>query len=150
MSFAEWFRSDPRSRALDAIAAIAARYRDLAANLERHSQASTYPTIRTALQRLSAEKIEQAEELGRFLATEGCKLPTPSPMSLDGASNWLRLKADLALEAESMRDLNQAIARLEGGEHRPAKWLRDFAANEERCLGELRDVVLRCDTYALD
>ena len=37
MSLTEWFWSNPRSRAIDTIGSLAARYRALAANLEGHA-----------------------------------------------------------------------------------------------------------------
>jgi hypothetical protein len=150
MSLSEWLWPNPRSRALDGIASIAADYRILAANLERHAAACRYPTIRAGLEKLSAAKLEQAEDLCRFLSSDGRAASSPNGRRMDGSSNWLRLKADLALESRLLRELNQAIVRLEGSEHRAAQWLRDFAAIEERRLGELRDLVLKCDTYALD
>jgi hypothetical protein len=150
MSLTEWFWPNSRSRALDTIASIAARYRILAVNLDRHATASGYPSIRAGLQKLSAAKVEQAEDLRRFLGSEKHELREAQELPLNGASNWLRLKADLEAELHLFRELNQAIAQIEGGEHQAAKWLRDFAGNEERYLGDLRDLVLKCDTYALD
>lgn len=150
MSLSEWFWPKPRLRALANIDSIAARYRTLAVNLESHASACAYPTIRSGLQKLSAAKLEQAEALDRFLASEGSEPSAATVNRADGASNWQRLKTDLALESQLFRELNQAIARLEGGEHQAAAWLRDFAAHEERCLSDLRELVLKCDTYALD
>jgi hypothetical protein len=150
MSLTDWFWPKPRSRALGTIGSIAASYRMLSASLERHAAACSYPTIRAGLQKLSAAKSEQAESLSKFLASEENRPSAPSVNGVDGASNWQRLKADLALESQLLRELNQAIAQLEGRQHQAAGWLRDFAGNEERCLGDLRDLVLKCDTYALD
>jgi len=95
-------------------------------------------------------KSEQAEDLRRFLKSEKREPPKAGGLPLDGSSNWRRLKSDLEAESQLFRELNQSIVWLEGGEHREARWLRDFAASEERYLGDLRDLVLRCDTYALD
>lgn len=150
MSLKEWLWPNSRSRALDTIASIAARYRIFAANLERHASASSYPTISAGLLKLSAAKLEQAEDLRRFLSSEDRIPPAPNGLRLDGASNWQRLKTDLEAELHLFRELNQAIVQLEGGEHQAAKWLRDFAVNEESYLSDLRDLVLKCDTYALD
>ena len=150
MSLTEWFWPKPRSRALDTVASIAARYRILAANLERHAAATGYPSIRAGLQKLSGTKLKQAEDLLRFLQSEKREVPAANETHFDGASNWQRLKGDLEAELHLFRELNQAIVQLEGGEHQAANWLRDFATHEERCLGDLRDLVLKCDTYALD
>jgi hypothetical protein len=150
MSLTEWFWPKSQPRGLDAIGSIAERYRILGVNLEHHAAACAYPTIRASLQRLAATKLEQAEDLARFLVADHRGVALAGGTRRDGASNWRRLKADLETELHLFRELNQAIVQLEGGEHQAAKWLRDFAGHEERCLSELRDLVLKCDTYALD
>jgi hypothetical protein len=150
MSLTEWFWPNSRPRGLETIGSIAARYRILAASLERHAAACAYPTIRAGLQRLAATKFEQAEDLVRLLTPEHRGVSVPDGLRVDGASNWRRLKADLETELHLFRELNQAIVQLEGRDHQAAKWLRDFAGNEEHLVSELRDLVLKCDTYALD
>jgi len=93
----------------------------------------------------------QAEALRLYLERESLP-PTPvsTPLAGAAANNWQRLNADLALQAELLRELNQVIVLLEGREHHAEPWLRDFAANEERTLGDLRDLTLKCDPQALD
>jgi hypothetical protein len=46
--------------------------------------------------------------------------------------------------------LNQAIVLLEGHDHHAVARLREIATEEERNLGDLRDLVLKCDAQALD
>lgn len=150
MSLTEWFWPNPRSRAIDMLAAAATRYRVLAANLKQHAAMCKYPTIRAGLEGLAATEEAQAETLDRFLADEGRSATSQPIVQLDGANNWQRLKADLTLQAQLLSDLNQAIVLLEGHDHHAAGRLRDLATDEERNLGDLRDLVLKCDTQALD
>jgi hypothetical protein len=132
------------------LALVAMRYRVLAASLKQHAAMCEYPTIRAGLEGLAATEEAQAERLDRFLADETCNTTPPAIVRLDGANNWQRLKADLTLQAQMLSDLNQAIVLLEGRDHHAAARLRDFANDEERNLGDLRDLVLKCDTQALD
>lgn len=150
MSLTEWFWPSPRSRAIGMLASVAMRYRVLAASLKRHAAMCEYPTIRAGLEGLATTEETQADTLDRFLADEACKATPPTIMRLDGANNWQRLKADLTLQAQMLSDLNQAIVLLEGRDHHAAARLRDLATDEERNLGDLRDLVLKCDTLALD
>jgi bacterioferritin (cytochrome b1) len=150
MSLTEWFWQSPRSRAIDMLASVAGRYRVLAANLRNHAAMCKYPTMRAGLEDLAAIEEEQAEALDGILMLDGRK-PSPQPIvQLDGANNWQRLKADLTLQAQMLSDLNQAIVILEGRDHHAAAKLREMATDEERNLGDLRDLVLKCDTQALD
>ena len=150
MSLMEWFWPDPRLRAIGTLEAVAARYRSLAANLREHAEICKYPTIRAGLEGLAAREEIQTDALKAFLANEGRKLETGVIVHLDGASNWQRLKADLALQTQMLSDLNRAIVLLEGHDHHAAARLRDIAAEEERNLCDLGDLVLKCDTQALD
>lgn len=150
MSLTEWFWSNPRSRAIDEIGSLAARYSALAANLERHASMCRLPTIRASLEALAATEKAQAQALDGFLSGEGRKPSFHPALLIDGPSNWQRLQADLALQAKLLSDLHQAIVSLEGHDHHAAAWLRRIAAEEEHHLGDLRDLVLKCDTQALD
>jgi len=151
MSLREWFWPNPRSRAIDVLASLATHYRVLAASLKQHAAMCQYPTLRAGLEGLAATEEAQAETLKRFLADEGRDAAAPQAIvQLDGANNWQRLKADLALQSQMLSDLNQAIVMLEGRDHHAAARLRNLATDEERNLGDLRDLVLKCDTLALD
>ena len=151
MSLTEWFSPNPRARAIDSLALIASRYALLADNLKRHAAMCNYPTLRSGLEQLATFQAAQAEAVRTLLEREGRVLRSAGPKP-PGASadNWQRLNADLALQGELLRELNQAIVLLEGREHHAEAWLRDFANNEERSLGDLRDLTLKCDPQALD
>ena len=150
MSLREWFWGSPRSRAIDLLVSVAARYGILIAKLKNHAAMCKYPTIRAGLEGLAATEEAQAEILGQFIATEGRSFIAQPIMQFDGANNWRRLKADLTLQAQMLGDLNQAIVLLDGHDHHAAAKLRALASNEERNLGDLRGLVLKCDTQALD
>jgi hypothetical protein len=150
MSLTAWFWSNPRSRALDTISSLAARYRALGANLEGHAAMCRLPTIRANLEVLAATEKAQAQALDGFLTGEGRKPSLHPALLIDGSSNWQRLQADLALQAKLLSDLHQAIVLLEGLDHHAVARLREIATKEERNLGDLRDLVLKCDTQALD
>ncbi|HEX4209891.1 MAG TPA: hypothetical protein VHY56_05825, partial [Candidatus Binataceae bacterium] len=117
MSLTEWFWSNPRSRAIDTLRSLTARYRILGSNLKNHAKMCKYPTIRAGLEMLASTAEVQAKALDGFIAREG-RSPAPQPtVRLDGANNWQRLKADLAYHVQMLADLNQAIVLLEGHDH---------------------------------
>ncbi len=139
----------PRVRALDRLAGCAGRYATLAANLARHAAMCDLPTIAADLARLADATSAQAEALRRILRDRGA-WPAPAAAGPEGASNWARLNADLALQGDLARELNQTLVEVEGADPGLAAVLRVLAAEEDRNLRALRSLALKCDPQALD
>jgi hypothetical protein len=152
MSLLDLFRPPrpPRASAIDRLAECTGRYAALAASLARHSTMCDLPTIAAELARLAAAEANQAETLRRMLRDRGAWPAPATPPVREGASNWARLSADLALQIELFSELSQSIVEVERADPELAAALRNFAAEEDRNLGVLRDLTLKCDPQALD
>ena len=151
MSFRDLFRPrSPRVSAVDHLAEATGSYATLAQNLARHAAICELPTIAAELPRLAEAAKERAEELRRMLRDRGVWPAPPFPPTPDGPSNWERLTSDLALQTELFGVLNQSIVEVEATDPDLAAALRKLAEKEDRNLGILRDLALKCDPQALD
>ena len=140
----------PRTRLIAELAAIAGHYEALAVNLRRHADECAYPNIKAGLARLAASEEVQANKLRELLRARGAS-PRLADLPLhDGSSNWERLKRDLELQVRLVRDLNLQVPEWAGIDAELSARLREFAAREDRNIGELRDLTLKCDPQALD
>lgn len=140
----------PRTRLMTALAAIAGHYETLAANLKRHADACAYPNIKAGLARLAASEEAQASRLRELLRERGARPRLPDIPIHDGSNNWERLERDLGLQVGLFRDLNLQIPEWAGLDAELSERLREFAGQEDRNIGELRDLTLKCDPQALD
>ncbi len=140
----------PRSRLLNRLAETAAGAETLAANLTRHTEMCSYPTLRAGLEELAAAETAQANAM-RELLLQNRVWPKLSDRPLhEGSSNWQRLRNDLALQVEILRALQSQLPEWTGIDPQIAAQLREFAEQEDRHIGQLRDLTLKCDPQALD
>ncbi len=140
----------PRSRLLNRFAEIAADAETLAANLTRHTEMCSYLTIKAGLEQLAAAETAQANAMRRLLLQNGLWPKLPGRRAHEGSSNWERLQNDLAREVKILRALQSQLAEWTSVDPQIAERLRNFAAKEDRQIGQLRDLTLRCDPQALD
>jgi hypothetical protein len=140
----------PRKRLLNRLAVTAADAELLAANLTRHTEMCSYPTLRAGLEELAAAEATQANALRELLLQNGVwpKLPRQPPH--EGSSNWERLRNDLAIQIKILRGLQAQFPEWTPVDSRIAEQLRQTAKNEDRYIDQLRDLTLKCDPQALD
>jgi hypothetical protein len=140
----------PRSRLLNRLAETAADAETLAANLTRHTEMCSYPTLRAGLEELAAEETAQANAMRQLVLQNGVWPKLPNRSSPEGSSNWERLRNDLALQIQILRALRSQLSEWTGIDPQIAERLRESADEEDRHIGQLRDLTLKCDPQALD
>ena len=145
-----WTGTPPEERLLAELADIAGRHQELAIRLARHAELCTYPNIASALGALAARQSEHARTLDAVLSERHVWSRLPRPTGAEGASNWARVSGDLALLLELTREMNQQALHWEGIDPAFAARLRTIALGDDRSLGELRKLALKCDPQALD
>ena len=140
----------PRTRLLNRLAEIAADSEMLAANLTRHTEMCSYPTLRASLGELAAAETVHANSIRQLLSENGVwpKLAAPPPH--EGSSNWERLRSDLALQTKILRALNSQFSEWIGIDPHMAERLRKSATEQDRRIEQLRDLTLRCDPQAIN
>jgi hypothetical protein len=145
-----WTGTQPAERLLVELADIAGRHQELANRLARHAELCAYPNVASGLGALAARQTEHARTLDAILRERHAWSRPPRPMSADGASNWARVSGDLELILELSREMNQQALHWEGIDPALAAGLRTIAMADDRSLGELRDLALKCDPQAID
>jgi hypothetical protein len=140
----------PRTRLLNRLAETAADAEMLAANLNRHTELCSYPTLRASLAELAAAETAHANAIRQLLLQNGVwpKLPVPQPH--EGSSNWERLRNDLALQVKILRSLNSQFSEWVSIDPEMAELVHKSATDQDRRIERLRDLTLRCDPQALD
>lgn len=140
----------PEARRLSELAEIAGRHQELANRLARHAELCTYPNIAAGLRALAARQAEHARTLDTILVDRHVWSKLPRPLGPDGASNWQRTSEDLEILLELSRAMNQQALYWEGIDAAFAARLGTIAREDDRRVGELRDLALKCDPQALD
>jgi bacterioferritin (cytochrome b1) len=140
----------PRKRLLSRLAETAADAELLAANLTRHTEMCSYPTLRAGLGELAAGEAAQANEMRELLLQNGVWPTLPRQPLHEGSSNWERLRNDLAVQVKILRALHAQIPEWAVIDPQVAERLRATAKNEDRFIDQLRDLTLKCDPHALD
>lgn len=135
---------------LEELAELTGRHRELAARLARHGARCAYPNIARGLGDLAARAAEHAGALDTLLRERNVWSRLPDDTAADGASNWQRISSDLALLLELARAMNHQVLRWESVDSALAERLRDIALADNRDLGDLRELALKCDPQALD
>jgi hypothetical protein len=140
----------PRSRLLNRLAETAGEAEALAGNLTRHTELCTYPTLRAGLQALAAAETAQANTMRELVLHNGIWPKVPLLPPHQGANNWERLSNDLALQVKILRALRSQQSEWSAIDPLIAAQLDKCATAEDRHIGQLRDLTLKCDPQALD
>lgn len=145
-----WTAPPPQAHLLAELADIAGRHRELAGRLARHAALCVYTNIAGGLNALAARQAEHAGALDAILSERHVWSKLPRPAGAEGASNWARVSGDLALMLELTREMNRQALHWEGIDPTLASRLHKIAIEDDRAVGELRKMALRCDPQALD
>jgi hypothetical protein len=145
-----WNVSPPQEHLLAELADIAGRHQELADRLARHAGLCAYPNIAGGLRALAAREAEHARTLDTLLSEYHVWSKLPRPMGAEGSSNWSRVSGDLALILELSREMNEQALHWEAIDPAFAARLHTIALEDNRNLGELRKLALKCDPQALD
>jgi hypothetical protein len=145
-----WTPVPPEERLLAELADIAGRHQELAARLAHHAGLCAYPNIAAGLGALAAREAEHARTLDALLSERHLWSKLPRPTDAGGSSNWQRVSSDLALILELAREMNEQALHWEGIDLAFAARLHTIAIEDNRNIGELRELALKCDPQALD
>jgi hypothetical protein len=145
-----WRRSSAEEELVSELAEIAGRHQQLADQLTRHAQLCKYPNIASGLASLAESASDHAHALSAMLRERKAWSRLPQLSDSEGSNNWERVHADLAMLLDLTRGMNRQALRWEAIDADFASLLRTIAMRDDRDLGQLRDLALKCDPQALD
>src|SRR5271170_4820863 len=145
-----WTSAPPEKHLLAELADIAGRHQELADRLAHHADLCAYPNIASGLGALAVREAEHARTLATLLSERHVWSKLPRPTDAEGSSNWRRASGDLALMLELARDMNEQALHWERIEPPFAARLHTIAIEDNRHIGDLRELALRCDPQAID
>src|SRR5580704_10753308 len=96
-------------RLLEELSDIAGRYQALADRMARHAEQCTYPSMKTALERLAAKEARHAKALADFLAKRHRWASLIELQAREGTNNWERLTGDLTILSEASTELGHQV-----------------------------------------
>jgi hypothetical protein len=145
-----WHGTSAEEQLVSELSDIAGRHQELAERLARHAKSCIYPNIASGLASLAERASDHARALSAMLRERQAWSKLPKAPGADGSNNWERVRLDLALLLELTRAMNRQALQWESVDADFASLLRTIATRDDRDLGELRELALRCDPQALD
>jgi bacterioferritin (cytochrome b1) len=136
-------------RALDILRQRYVEEVQAAGRFRQHAQEMQYPQFREKLLRIATDKSKHAEWIGERIATLAGKLPeVPERRSMD-ENSWQYLLTDLEEENRYVDSLPEQIWSTESDHPDITPVLRRIYEEEKKYRGEIRDMLMRSDSFAL-
>ena len=153
--WATWWRGflgTPPDRDRVAIEILCQRYidqRQRESQLTEHADKMHYPQFRKKLLQIAADKSKHAEWIAEKIATLAGKLPeVPERRSMD-ENSWQHLLTALEEENRAADHLPEQIWSIESGHPDITAVLQRIYKEEKKYRGEIREMLMRSDSFAL-
>ena len=153
--WSEWWRRSLGSppggdrKALDILRQRYVEEMQAAGRFKQHAQEMQYPQFRDKLLHIATEKSKHAEWIAEKIATLAGKLPeVPERRSMD-ENSWQYLLTDLEEENRSADHLPEQIWSIESDHPDITAVLQRIYEEEKKYRGEIREMLMRSDSFAL-
>ena len=153
--WSEWWRRflasspDGDQKAVDILRQRYVEKMQAAGRYKQHAQKMQYPQFGEKLLHIAADKSKHAEWIAEKIATLGGKLPdVPERRSMD-ENSWQSLLNDLEEENRSADHLAGQISSIESDHPDITAVLQRIYEEEKKYRGEIRDMLMRSDSFAL-
>lgn len=153
--WSEWWRRflasspDGDQKAVDILRQRYVEEMQAAGRYKQHAQKMQYPQFGEKLLHIAADKSKHAEWIAEKIATLGGKLPeVPERRSMD-ENSWQYLLTDLEEENRSVDHLPEQIWSIESDHPDITAVLQRIYEEEKKYRGEIRDMLMRSDSFAL-
>jgi bacterioferritin (cytochrome b1) len=120
-----------------------------AGRFKQHAQEMQYPQFREKLLHIATEKSKHAEWIAEKIATLAGKLPEVTERRSMDENSWQYLLTDLEEENRYVDSLPEQIWSTESDHPDITAVLRRIYEEEKRYRGEIRDMLMRSDSFAL-
>ena len=120
-----------------------------AGRFKQHAQEMQYPQFREKLLHIATEKSKHAEWIAEKIATLAGKLPEVTERRSTDENSWQYLLTDLEKENRYVDSLPEQIWSTESDHPDITAVLRRIYEEEKKYRGEIRDMLMRSDSFAL-
>jgi len=153
--WSEWWRrflaSSPGGdqKAVDVLRQRYVEEMQAAGRFKQHAQKMQYPQFREKLLHIATDKSKHAEWIAEKIATLAGELPeVPGGRSMD-ENSWQYLLTDLEEENRSADHLPRQISSIESDHPDITAVLQRIYEEEKKYRGEIREMLMRSDSFAL-
>lgn len=153
--WSKWWRrfldlaADESPKAVDI---LRQRYVEEMQRIERfkqHAEKMHYPQYRDKFLQMAQEKSRHAERIGEKIVALGGKLPDVAERRSTDKNSWQSLSMALDEENRSADRLPERLRSIESEHADIAKFLQQIAREQENHRGEIRNMLMRSDAFAL-
>jgi bacterioferritin (cytochrome b1) len=128
------------------------RYIDEMQRIERFKQYAEkmhYPQYREKFVQMAAEKSQHAERIGARIIALGGRLPDVAAHGSTNENSWQSLSMALDEENRSADRLPEQLRSIASEHSDIAKFLQQISLEQEHHRGEIREMLMRSDAFAL-
>jgi len=136
----------------NAVDVLLQRYVDEVQRVERfkqHADKMHYPQYRDKFLQMAKEKTQHAERIGEKIVALGGKLPDVAQRRSTDENSWQSLSMALDEENRSADRLPEQLRSIESEHADIAKFLQQISREQENHRGEIRNMLMRSDAFAL-
>jgi bacterioferritin (cytochrome b1) len=116
---------------------------------KQHAEKMHYPQYQEKLLRMAAEKSKHVERIGEKIVALGGRLPDVAERRSTDENSWQALSMALEDENRSADRLPEQLRSIESEHPDIAKFLQQISREQENHRGEIRDMLMRSDPFAL-
>jgi bacterioferritin (cytochrome b1) len=116
---------------------------------KQHAEKMHYPQYREKLLQMAKEKSKHAERIGEKIVALGGRLPDMAERRSTDENSWQSLSMALDEENRSADRLPEQLRSIESEHPDIAKFLQQISQEQENHRGEIRDMLMRSDPFAL-
>jgi bacterioferritin (cytochrome b1) len=151
----QWWRRflgaspDTNAEAVDILGQLYVEEMQGAARFKQHAEKMHYPQFREKLLHIATDKTKHAEWVAEGMAALGGKLPEVPERRSREENSWQYLRTDLEEENRGSDHLPEQIWRIGSDHPKVTKLLQQIHEEEKKYRGEIREMLMRSDSFAL-
>ena len=116
---------------------------------KQHAEKMHYPQYREKFLQMAREKSQHAERIGEKIIALAGRLPDVAESRSTDENSWQSLSMALEEENRSVDRLPEQLRSIESKHPDIAKFLRQISREQENHRGEIREMLMRSDPFAL-
>ena len=116
---------------------------------KQHAKKMYYPQYRDKFQQMAKETTQHAKRIGKKIVALRGRLPDVAERRSTDENSWQALSMALDEENRSADRLPEQLRSIESEHADIAKFLQQISREQENHRGEIRNMLMRSDAFAL-